>query len=145
MSFNLSFDFASDSVTSDDRARINLALQRFGWDPVGGSNWQYPALGKESVGPEDFFNSVVTALFYVRSLVVASGIQVTKYSFKADSRAYYAERKEIEQLKQGIGFPILSAEDLPISECINQGDSRAAKLSKPRLRQFFQDAENSLK
>jgi hypothetical protein len=133
MSYRFSFDLDTASVGSDDRRRINLAFESFGWESVGGTSWRYPALGMHD-GPDDYFGQVQPALWYFFSLVAAKGIEVTKYSLDAHSESYYRE-------KDSIGHAILPVAKLGM--LIPEGSTQS-KLSGKRLRRVLEASELAL-
>jgi hypothetical protein len=139
MPITLSFDIEQASVQdTNDRMRIELAFRRLGWEHIGGSSWRYPALGTDEHPSEDWFNHVVPALMYFRSLVSHSGMNVTKFTLDAHSEAGFRGTATLP-----IGQPIRTAATMtPYAP--NLAPATEAILSEARLRQFFTDAENSL-
>jgi len=86
MPITLTFDIENASVTDvNDRSRIIACFQRFGWEHIGGSAWRYPALGTSNVS-EDWFNHVIPALAYFRSLVCHANLDV--YNFTIDAHSW---------------------------------------------------------
>ena len=133
MPITITFDIETASVTdTNDRNRIYAAFERLGWENTGGSAWRYPALGSENPS-EDWFNHVVPALMYFRSMVEHAGLNVTTFTVDAHSEAGFRGKQ-----LPNIGAAIQSAAD------IEMYDSGADKLSADRLRRFISDAANSL-
>jgi hypothetical protein len=139
MPITLSFDIEQASIQDpNDRMRIELSFKRFGWEHVGGSSWRYPALGTDEHPSEDWFNHVVPALMYFRSLVAHSGMNVTKFTIDAHSEAGYRGTAI-----PPIGQPILSGTHINMY-APRMAPATEATLSEQRLKQFFQSAEDSL-
>jgi hypothetical protein len=139
MPITLSFDIEQASIQDpNDRMRIELAFKRFGWEHVGGSSWRYPALGTDEHPSEDWFNHVVPAMMYFRSLVSHSGMRATKFTIDAHSEAGYrgTPAQTIGQpIQKGVAINMYAPNMAPATENI---------LSEQRLRGFFTAAENSL-
>jgi hypothetical protein len=137
MPITLSFDVEQASVQDpNDRMRIELAFRRLGWEHVGGSSWRYPALGTNEHPSEDWFNHVIPALMYFRSIVSHSGMNVTKFTLDAHSEAGFRGNPAVGQPIQAAGAIAMYVPNLaPATEAI---------LSEARLRQFFSQAEGSL-
>lgn len=139
MPITLSFDVEQASITDpNDRMRIELAFRRLGWEHIGGSSWRYPALGTDEHPSEDWFNHVVPALMYFRSIVSHSGMNVTKFTLDAHSEAGYRNTAA-----PPIGQPIRNAAAVT-TYAPNLAPATEAILSEARLRQFLAEAENSL-
>ena len=139
MPITLSFDIEQASIQDpNDRMRIELAFKRFGWEHVGGSSWRYPALGTDQHPSEDWFNHVIPAMMYFRSLVAHSGMNVTKFTIDAHSEAGYRGTAA-----PPIGQPIQAGGAVSMY-APNMAPATEAILSEQRLKQFFQAAENSL-
>lgn len=138
MPITITFDIEEASVTdSNDRTRILLAFTRFGWENIGGSCWRYPSLaGGGGHHSEDWFNQVIPALMYFRSLVVHSAMNVTQFSIDAHSEAGYRSAP-------AVGQPIKDGNNLALSNP-NMAPGTEAALSDARLKQFVIDAANSL-
>lgn len=137
MPVTFSFDVEQDSIKDrNDRTRIQMAFARLGWEHVGGSSWRYPALDADHPS-EDWFNHIIPALMYFRSIVEHSGMVVTRYSLDAHSGAAYRSGDP------GIGAAISSAVTLKTYEPGHKEEHKA-KLSDERLRKFIADAANSL-
>lgn len=133
MPVTITFDIEDASVRdTNDRSRIFAAFQRFGWENIGGSAWRYPALGSQNVS-EDWFNHVIPALMYFRSLVEHAGINVYNFTIDAHSEAGYRGRAN-----PPIGPAIADAAN------IEMYDSSYTVLSEARLRRFVSDAAESL-
>jgi len=138
MPITLTFDIEEASVKDpNDRTRIIVAFKRFGWEHIGGSTWRYPALGSQNPS-EDWFNHVVPALAYFRSLVEHSGMQVTQFTIDAHSEAGFRSAAQ-----PPVGQPIHPAASITLYPTGLKPDYDT-KLSEDRLRQFISDAANSL-
>jgi hypothetical protein len=137
MPVTFSFDFEQNSVKdSNDRTRIQLAFLRLGWEHVGGSSWRYPALDA-AYPSEDWFNHVIPALMYFRSIVEHSGIVVTRYALDSHSPAAYRSGNP------AIGAVIEPSASVKMYEPpLEEGVK--AKLSEDRLRKFISDSAKSL-
>jgi hypothetical protein len=139
MPVTLTFDIVQNSIKDpNDRTRLIVMFRRLGWEHIGGSSWRYPALGSEHPS-EDWFNHVVPALMYFRSLVQAKELKVSKFTIDAHSEAGY------RQAATGhIGQPIESGNSIATYPT---GLKKAYddKLSDDRLKQFVDDCANSLK
>lgn len=98
---------------------------------IGGSAWRYPALGADNPS-EDWFNHVVPALMYFRSISVHAGWDVTNLTLDAHSEA------EFRSGNPPVGAPIKASTDI---EMYPPGNG---VLSEARLRRFIQDAADSL-
>ena len=73
MPITVSFDIETDSIQdANDRTRIQVCFLRLCWEHIGGSSWRYPSLGAQPAS-EDWFNHVIPALMYFRSIVEHSG------------------------------------------------------------------------
>lgn len=139
MPITVSFDIEEDSIKDkNDRARITVAFLRFGWEHVGGSSWRYPKLGTQPVS-EDWFNQVIPALMYLRSIVEHSGMNV--YRFTVDAHSEAGHRGDVDP---SVGIGILDAGKLPMSPT-GLWDEYENKLSENRLRKFVADSAASLK
>lgn len=137
MPITLTFDIDDASVTdSNDRTRIIACFERFGWEHIGGSAWRYPALGTENVS-EDWFNHVIPALMYFRSLVNHANLDVYHFTIDAHSEAGHRGRAT-----PPIGEPILQAANISMYPTSKAAYDTA--LSEQRLRTFFQAAADSL-
>lgn len=136
MPITITYDIDDSTVhDSNDRTRIIACFQRFGWEHIGGSAWRYPALGSTNIS-EDWFNHVIPALMYFRSLVEHAGINVYNFTIDAHSEAGH----------RGKATP-------PLGEAITAGHnlvmypanpSYDGVLSEARLRRFVTDAASSL-
>lgn len=134
MPITITFDIENASVRdSNDRTRIYAAFQRLGWENIGGSAWRYPALGSENVS-EDWFNHVIPALMYFRSMVQHASLNVTSFTVDAHSEAGYRGKAV-----PTIGAAIASSHDVEMYP--SQYD---AALSEVRLRRFIADSADSL-
>jgi hypothetical protein len=135
MPITITFDIDQESLhDANDRNRISICFTRLGWEHIGGSAWRYPALGTHNVS-EDWFNHVIPALMYMRSLVEHAGLEVYRFTIDAHSEAGHRGRAE-----QQIGQPIHSADEIQMYET---GENDAV-LSEQRLRTFIRDAADSL-
>lgn len=140
MPITLTFDIDTGSVQdANDRTRIQVAFLRLGWEHIGGSAWRYPVLGTAHAS-EDWFNHVIPALMYFRSIIEHSGMVVTKFALDAHSEAGYraaaagnaATGQSIQPAQQIVMYPTgLQA-------------NHEEKLSEDRLREFIADAATSL-
>ena len=139
MPITLTFDIDDASVNDpNDRNRIILNFRRFGWEHIGGSAWRYPALGTQNVS-EDWFNHVIPALMYFRSLVEHAGLTVTVFTIDAHSEAGH-RGNAIPVL----GTPILDGNAIQMYAPNMNDPVREAALSEARLKQFVSDAAASL-
>lgn len=133
MPITFTFDIEEDSIKdSNDRTRITLCFKRLGWESIGGSSWRYPALepGGQHAS-EDWFNHVIPALMYFRSLVEHSGMNVTQYTLDAHSEAGFRGNSNA-------GSPIL------FSQFIKMYDVDSSTLSEKRLRDFIKHSADAL-
>jgi hypothetical protein len=135
MSYRFSYDLDTSSADSDDRSRIRLIFERFGWQATGGSSLRYPALGKQEQ-PDDLFGQVIPALSLFRSLVSARKINVKAYSWSAYAEADYRQ-------EDGIGHAILPVSELQFVPS-QQSDSTQNRMSENRMREALQAAEQAL-
>lgn len=139
MPITLTFDIDDASVKdANDRDRIILNFRRFGWEHIGGSAWRYPALGTQNTS-EDWFNHVIPALFYFRSLVEHAGLNV--YNFTLDAHSEAGHRGNAVP---PLGSPIQNAANIVMYSPNMNDPKREAKLSEDRLKQFIAAAANSL-
>jgi hypothetical protein len=118
-----------------DYARIQVAFSRFGWEHIGGWCWRYPALSAQAA-PEDWFNQVVPALMYFRSLIEHAGIKVKKFTVDAHSEAGY-------RAGAGNGRGIKAADKIALAPT-GLKMAQDKKLSEIRLKRFVKDAADSL-
>ncbi len=139
MPITMTFDIEEASINdANDRTRINLAFERLGWENLGGSCWRYPSLGGGGAHPsEDWFNNVIPALMYFRSIVEHSGMNVTQFTIDAHSEAGY------RQLPAPVGQPIELGANVGLHQSA-QAPNTQVILSEQRLRRFITDAANSL-
>lgn len=139
MPITLTFDIDQDSVQdANDRNRIILNFRRFGWEHIGGSAWRYPALGTTNVS-EDWFNHVIPALMYFRSLVEHAGLRV--YNFTLDAHSEAGHRGNANP---PLGTPIQNADHILMYPPNMNDPAREAQLSEERLKRFVSDAAQSL-
>ena len=139
MPITLTFDIDEASVEdANDRNRIILSFRRFGWEHIGGSAWRYPALGTHNVS-EDWFNHVIPALMYFRSLVEHANLRVTTFTIDAHSEAGHRGNAV-----PALGQPIQAGASLAMYSPLLNDPKREAALSEARLRQFVTDAARSL-
>ena len=136
MPITITFDIDDASVTDkNDRNRITACFQRFGWEHIGGSAWRYPALGTHNVS-EDWFNHVIPALAYFRSLVCHAKLDVYNFTIDAHSEAGHRGRAT-----PPLGKSIQQAADITLYTAKPAYDG---VLSEQRLRKFLQDCADSL-
>jgi len=136
MPITITFDIEQASIKDgNDRTRIIACFTRFGWEHIGGSAWRYPALGSQNVS-EDWFNHVIPALMYFRSLVQHGGLDVYNFTIDAHSEAGHRGRTT-----PALGAGIAPAAAIALYPALQQYD---AALSEARLRQFVQEAADSL-
>ena len=139
MPITLTFDIDEESVQdNNDRTRIILCFRRFGWEHIGGSAWRDPALGTENVS-EDWFNHVIPALMYFRSIVEHAGIRVTVFTLDAHSEAGYRGNAN-----PALGNGIAKSEEIAMYAPSFGRENAEAILSESRLRRFVSDAAASL-
>lgn len=132
MPITLTFDIDNNTVRDpNDRNRIIACFTRLGWEHIGGSAWRYPALGTENVS-EDWFNHVIPALMYFRSLVEHGEFNVYRFTIDAHSEAGHRGRANPQ-----LGQPIR-----PASQIVMYPADQV--LSEDRLRTFIRDAADSL-
>ncbi|QNP59450.1 hypothetical protein [Paenacidovorax monticola] len=137
MPITFSFDVETNSVKDpNDRTRVQMAFLRLGWEHVGGSSWRYPAIDADHHS-EDWFNHVVPALMYFRSMAEHAGWVVTRYSLDAHSAAVFRGGAP------ALGAPIKSSAALEMY-APGQKDGQADKLSEARLRKFIEDSATAL-
>lgn len=137
MPVTFSFDLDNDRISDpNDRTRIQMAFLRLGWEHVGGSSWRYPSLDAEHAS-EDWFNHVIPALMYFRSIVEHGGLVVTRYSLESHSSAAYREGAKV------VGAPIESAAVVKMYDP-QKKEGHSDKLSEDRLRAFISAAAKSL-
>lgn len=133
MPVTITFDIEDASVTDvNDRGRIFAAFQRLGWENIGGSAWRYPALGTDNVS-EDWFNHVIPALMYFRSIAEHARINVYNFTIDAHSEAGYRGRAQ-----PPVGAGIAASRDIEMYQ------STYDVLSERRLRTFIGAAAASL-
>jgi len=138
MPVTLTFDILEKTVKDpNDRTRLIVMFRRLGWEHIGGSSWRYPAIGSEHPS-EDWFNHVIPALMYFRSLVKAKGIQVTKFTLDAHSEAGYRMTPN-----KVVGQAINSGKEIETYET-GLKKEYDDKLSGDRLRKFIDDCAKSL-
>jgi hypothetical protein len=130
MAVILSFDLAD--THTDDYARIRSALSRFGWTSMGGSTWRYPAPGHSSE-TIDWFNNIVPALNYFRSMAATGNISVKSYTLDITSSASCGGDSEGHSIKNATQIPLLASAKF------------SEKMSEARLRSFIACSENNLK
>jgi hypothetical protein len=136
MPITITFDIEQASFhDGNDRTRIIAAFSRLGWEHIGGSAWRYPALGSENAS-EDWFNHVIPALMYFRSIVEHAGLDV--YNFTIDAHSEAGHRGKYNPV---VGEKIMNAADIKTYPANPQYD---AALSDERLRKFIADAAASL-
>jgi hypothetical protein len=102
---------------------------------VGGSAWRYPALGTVNVS-EDWFNHVIPALAYLRSLVSHANLDMYNFTIDAHSEAGHRGRA-----MPPLGEPIRHAANITMYPT---NPNYNGVLSEQRLRTFVQDGADSL-
>ncbi len=132
MPITFTFDIDRATIDANDTARIIACFERFGWEHVGGSSWRYPALGTENVS-EDWFNHVIPALMYFRSIATHADMDVYNFTIDAHSVAGHRGRVAVP-----LGEPIRQAAD------ITMYGSNYGVLSEQRLRDFVQASTEDL-
>lgn len=138
MPVTFSFDLEQSSIKDvNDRTRIQVAFLRLGWEHIGGSCWRYPKLGAQHAS-EDWFNNIIPALMYFRSIVEHSGIKVVKFTLDSHSEAGYRG-----DLNAPIGQDIKGANQITLYPT-GLDAQHEAKLSEERLRKYLADAAKSL-
>lgn len=136
MPITLTFDIDQASIhDANDRTRIIACFERLGWEHIGGSAWRYPALGSQNVS-EDWFNHVIPALMYFRSIVEHAGLDVYNFTIDAHSEAGHRGRAA-----PPLGQPIVNGAHITMYPT---APGYQNMLSEDRLRQFVEDAANSL-
>jgi hypothetical protein len=136
MPITITFDIEDASISDgNDRSRIAACFRRFGWEHIGGSAWRYPALGTDNVS-EDWFNHVVPALSYFRSLVCHANLNVYNFTIDAHSEAGHRGRAV-----PPLGEAIRQAADITLYPTTGTND---AALSERRLRDFVQACADDL-
>lgn len=136
MPVTLTFDIENASVKDpNDRERIYQAFERLGWENIGGSCWRYPRLADiPQHASEDWFNHVIPALMYFRSIVEHSGMNVTQFTIDAHSEAGY------RQGPPAVGQPIREANNIATYPSAHVGNG----LSEQRLKRFISDCAETL-
>jgi hypothetical protein len=127
--------FLSDDTDINDRTRIRLAFQRFGWETIGGTAYRYPPLSTDeddSDELEDWFNHVVPALMYMRSLIDSQNIDVTNYTIDAFSSTGWRNGTD--------GPEIQSSENIDMSSDTTSGDP---VLSEERLQRWMRECRDA--
>lgn len=136
MPITVTFDIEQASFKdSNDRTRIIAAFTRLGWEHIGGSAWRYPSLGTQNPS-EDWFNHVIPALMYFRSLVVHGNLDAYNFTIDAHSEAGHRGGKQ-----PPVGQPIHPAANITMYPANSDYDDA---LSEPRLRKFIQEASDGL-
>lgn len=130
MPITVTYDVENEGAVANDRNRVTACFRRLGWEHIGGSAWRYPALGADNPS-EDWFNHVIPALMYFRSIAEHAGWNVTKFTIDAHSEAGY-------RANPAIGAPIQAADEIEMYPTDGQ------ILSENRLRKFIKDAADSL-
>ncbi|MGU3577083.1 hypothetical protein ACLBWZ_16330 [Brucellaceae bacterium C25G] len=119
MPITFTFDIEEDSIDDkNDRARITACFRRLGWESLGGSAWRYPELGGGGEhASEDWFNHVIPALMYFRSLVEHSRMRVTQFTLDAHSEAGYRQNTNAgAQIQNGDQITMYPYESGALSE-----------------------------
>jgi len=136
MPITITFDIEQASFAdTNDRTRLIAAFTRFGWEHIGGSAWRYPVLGTQN-NSEDWFNHVVPALMYLRSLVTHANLDMYNFTIDAHSEAGHRGGKI-----PPVGQSIQAAQNIVMYPAKPEYD---AALSEARLRKFVQDSTDSL-
>jgi len=138
MPITVSFDIETNSIQDpNDRTRIQVSFLRLGWEHIGGSSWRYPRLGAQPAS-EDWFNHVIPALMYFRSIVEHSGMSVYRFTVDVQSSAGY----------RGDAQPPIGTGIQPNGQIQTYAPGlspeREAYLSDQRLREFIAAAAQSL-
>lgn len=142
MPITFTFDLNGNIPDSNDRTRIIACFTRLGWEHIGGSAWRYPALGTSNAS-EDWFNHVIPALMYFRSLVEHGGITVDTFTIDAHSEAGYRRSANASlALPANRGAPIQDSNAIITYPVLVPSYDSA--LSDARLKKFLSDAANSL-
>lgn len=132
MPITVTFDFASATTDVNDRARVRLAFQRLGWETIGGTAYRYPPLNATGPQPpEDWFNHVVPALMYMRSLIERKQIQIDNFTIDANASTGW---------RQGVGPQILDTQTMPMVP-VTTADTTI--LSEQRLRDWLRDTRDA--
>jgi hypothetical protein len=132
MPITVTFDLSSET-DDNDRARIRLAFKRLGWETIGGTAYRYPPLEEdpdEASSREDWFNHVVPALMYMRSLIDERDIEVSNFTIDAFSSTGW---------RSGSGPEIQSADEVNIEE-VETSDRDI--LSEQRLRDWLRSCRD---
>ena len=136
MPITITFDIEDASIKDgNDRTRIIAAFTRLGWEHIGGSAWRYPALGTQNAS-EDWFNHVIPALMYFRSLVEHAQLEV--YNFTIDAHSEAGHRGKHDPV---VGQPIKDSTAITTYPANPAYDNA---LSEDRLRKFIKDSADSL-
>ena len=133
MPVTVTFDLSA-STDGNDRTRIRLAFQRFGWETIGGTAYRYPPLDVQPGTPpssEDWFNHVIPALMYMRSLIESKKILISNFTIDAFSSTGW---------RQGIGPHIQDSQSLSMTDVTG---ADAAVLSEPRLKNWLADCSQA--
>lgn len=137
MPITLTFDIEEASIEDvNDRTRIITCFERLGWEHIGGSAWRYPALGSKNIS-EDWFNQVIPALMYFRSIVEHAKLSVYNFTIDAHSEAGHRGRAT-----PPLGEPIRDAAHITMYPTTAAAYNNI--LSEGRLRQFVEDTADSL-
>ena len=125
--------FDIQGAPPQERNRIQSFFERLGWQNLGGSSYRYPRLGTQDQPVEDWFNHVIPALAYFRSLVCHANLNVYNFTIDAHSEAGH-RGKALPPL----GEPIKQAADITLYP------SSETALSEQRLRAFVQACADDL-
>jgi hypothetical protein len=129
MPITITFDIDTASLKDgNDRARIRLAFQRLGWETIGGTAYRYPPLTTVPGTPppvEDWFNHVVPALMYMRSIIEQKQIGITNFTIDSVSSTGW---------RLGIGPRIQSSATIQLQPT----SPNDTALTEDRLREWLQ-------
>ncbi|SRR6266568_2843503 len=134
MPITITFDIVTRTLRdANDRNRIRQAFQRFGWETIGGTAYRYPPLNVAPGNPppvEDWFNHVIPALMYMRSLVERKRIQLRNFTIDAVSSTGW---------RGGVGPHIQPSAEFQMQPITARRDV----LSEERLRQWLVSTVNA--
>jgi hypothetical protein len=134
MPITVTFDLNSATTDGNDRTRIRLAFHRFGWETIGGTAYRYPPLNAAAAAqpPEDWFNHVVPALMYMRTLIESRAIQIDNFTIDASSSTGW---------RHGVGPGIADTQTMSLVPVTGSDD---AILSDSRLRTWLHDVKDAI-
>jgi hypothetical protein len=134
MPITVTFDLPQN-VEANDRNRLRVAFRRFGWETIGGTAYRYPPLNPapgNALNAEDWFNHVIPALMYMRSLIEQRTINVTNFTIDAFSST---------GARAGVGPQIQAAQAINFT-AYNGGDANA--ITENRLQTWIAACANAL-